>query len=123
MKIDAGAISESLKGFLNTTPQLPVVCITSGGTTVTLERNTVRFIDNFSRGERGAASVESFLASGYRVVFLYRTGSIMPFTRGFRKNISSEVNFDLLSSLENKKQGVVLHLGEEGARIKSELLF
>ena len=38
--------------------QRPVVVITSGGTTVPLERNTVRFIDNFSVGTRGAASAE-----------------------------------------------------------------
>ena len=30
----------------------------SGGTTVPLETNTVRFIDNFSSGSRGAASAE-----------------------------------------------------------------
>jgi hypothetical protein len=28
----------------------PVVVVTSGGTTVPLERNCVRFIDNFSEG-------------------------------------------------------------------------
>jgi hypothetical protein len=36
----------------------PIVCITSGGTTVPLERRCVRFIDNFSAGNRGAASTE-----------------------------------------------------------------
>ena len=36
----------------------PIVLVTSGGTTVPLEKNTVRFIDNFSTGQRGAASVE-----------------------------------------------------------------
>lgn len=39
----------------------PIVCVTSGGTTVPLERNCVRFIDNFSKGNRGAASVEEFI--------------------------------------------------------------
>ena len=38
-----------------------VVCVTSGGTTVPLEQNTVRFIDNFSSGERGCNSVEHFI--------------------------------------------------------------
>ena len=37
---------------------VPIVLITSGGTTVPLELNTVRFIDNFSSGERGAVSAE-----------------------------------------------------------------
>jgi phosphopantothenate-cysteine ligase len=42
-------------------PARPVVCVTSGGTTVPLERNCVRFIDNFSAGTRGALSTEQFL--------------------------------------------------------------
>ena len=42
----------------------PVVCVTSGGTTVPLERNCVRFIDNFSGGTRGALSAEEFLLVG-----------------------------------------------------------
>ena len=42
-------------------PARPIVVITSGGTTVPLERNCVRFIDNFSKGTRGALSAEQFL--------------------------------------------------------------
>lgn len=37
-----------------------LVCVTSGGTAVPLERRCVRFIDNFSSGNRGAASTEYF---------------------------------------------------------------
>eukprot|EP00878_Enallax_costatus_P014438 GHUV01015099.1.p1 GENE.GHUV01015099.1~~GHUV01015099.1.p1 ORF type:complete len:193 (+),score=34.46 GHUV01015099.1:752-1330(+) len=59
----------------------PIACVTSGGTTVPLERNCVRFIDNFSAGTRGALSTEQFLKAGYAVVFLTRTGSIQPFTQ------------------------------------------
>jgi phosphopantothenate-cysteine ligase len=36
-----------------------LVLITSGGTTVPLEKQTVRFIDNFSAGTRGAVSTFS----------------------------------------------------------------
>jgi hypothetical protein len=39
----------------------PLVVVTSGGTTVPLERRCVRFIDNFSAGTRGALSTEEFL--------------------------------------------------------------
>ena len=39
----------------------PIAVITSGGTTVPLEKNCVRFIDNFSKGTRGALSAEEFL--------------------------------------------------------------
>lgn len=35
-----------------------VAVVTCGGTTVPLEHNTVRFLDNFSTGSRGAASAE-----------------------------------------------------------------
>ncbi|KAJ1493050.1 DNA/pantothenate metabolism flavoprotein [Baffinella frigidus] len=56
-----------------------VVLVTSGGTTVPLERNTVRFIDNFSTGSRGGKSAECFLDQGYAVIFLHRSGSIEPF--------------------------------------------
>ncbi|CAL5332881.1 unnamed protein product [Camellia sinensis] len=56
-----------------------VVCVTSGGTTVPLEKRCVRYIDNFSSGHRGAASTEYFLKAGYSVIFLYRRGSCQPF--------------------------------------------
>ena len=58
-----------------------VVLITSGGTTVPLESRTVRFLDNFSSGRRGASSAEYFLDSGYAVVFLHRRRSLYPYTR------------------------------------------
>uniref|UniRef100_A0A0K0D545 DFP domain-containing protein n=1 Tax=Angiostrongylus cantonensis TaxID=6313 RepID=A0A0K0D545_ANGCA len=54
----------------------------SGGTKVNLEKNCVRFIDNFSMGTRGAASSEYFIA-GYAVIFLHREESLKPFSRNF----------------------------------------
>ena len=35
-------------------PSCKIALVTSGGTTVPLEKRTVRFIDNFSTGGRGA---------------------------------------------------------------------
>lgn len=58
-----------------------IVLITSGGTTVPLESNTVRFVDNFSQGTRGALSAEYFLKHGYAVIFLHRIRSYEPFSR------------------------------------------
>ena len=55
----------------------------SGGTTVPLESRTVRFIDNFSVGTRGASSTEYFLRAGYAVLLLHRRGSLEPFKRHF----------------------------------------
>ena len=60
-----------------------VVLVTSGGTTVPLEKQTVRFIDNFSAGTRGSASAEYFLANGYAVIFLHRQNSLLPYSRHF----------------------------------------
>ncbi|XP_047498894.1 phosphopantothenate--cysteine ligase-like isoform X1 [Penaeus chinensis] len=59
----------------------PIALVTSGGTTVPLERNTVRFVDNFSAGTRGAASTEYFLSQGYAVIFIHREKSVTPFLR------------------------------------------
>ena len=49
-------ITESVQAFVETHRQAghKVVLVTSGGTTVPLEKNMVRFLDNFSAGTRGA---------------------------------------------------------------------
>ncbi|RDL31505.1 CoaB-like protein [Venustampulla echinocandica] len=60
-----------------------VVLVTSGGTTVPLERQTVRFIDNFSAGTRGATSAEYFLENDYAVIFLHRQFSLLPYSRHY----------------------------------------
>ncbi|GAA5905440.1 phosphopantothenate--cysteine ligase CAB2 [Sporobolomyces salmoneus] len=61
-----------------------VVLVTSGGTTVPLEHNVVRFLDNFSAGTRGASSAEHFLRTGeYAVIFLHRQHSLQPFSRHY----------------------------------------
>jgi phosphopantothenate-cysteine ligase len=56
-----------------------IVFITSGGTSIKIERNTVRSIENFSTGKRGALSAENFLESDYKVIFLYRRDSCKPY--------------------------------------------
>ena len=59
----------------------PICLVSSGGTAVDLEINSVRCIDNFSTGLRGAISVEEFLKRGYAVIHLQREGSTSPFAR------------------------------------------
>ncbi|CAN3353747.1 phosphopantothenate--cysteine ligase Cab2p [Diutina catenulata] len=78
-------ISELVKQFVgfHENSGKPVVLVTSGGTTVPLENNTVRFIDNFSAGTRGATSAEYFLENGYAVVFLHREFSLLPYSRHY----------------------------------------
>jgi len=56
-----------------------ICLLTSGGTTVPLEHRTVRYIDNFSTGGRGAKMCEEFLGQGFAVIFLHRRGSKFPF--------------------------------------------
>lgn len=56
-----------------------IILITSGGTSIKLERNTVRSIENFSTGKRGALCCEQFLYENYFVIFLYRKDSCLPF--------------------------------------------
>ena len=63
-----------------------VVLITSGGTSVKLEKNTVRSIENFSTGKRGALCAEEFLKKGYKVIFLHRDNSLLPFNHHFNLN-------------------------------------
>eukprot|EP01063_Lacrimia_lanifica_P004253 TRINITY_DN12375_c0_g1_i1.p1 TRINITY_DN12375_c0_g1~~TRINITY_DN12375_c0_g1_i1.p1 ORF type:complete len:349 (+),score=119.70 TRINITY_DN12375_c0_g1_i1:116-1048(+) len=58
-----------------------IAVVTSGGTQVPLERNEVRYMTNFSTGNRGATSAEHFLKAGYTVIFVTKKGSIQPFTR------------------------------------------
>jgi phosphopantothenoylcysteine synthetase/decarboxylase len=60
-----------------------IALVTSGGTTVPLENNTVRFIDNFSAGTRGATSAEYLLENGYAVIFLHRQFSLLPYSRHY----------------------------------------
>jgi phosphopantothenate-cysteine ligase len=74
---------ENIQNWLPTIDGKPVALVTSGGTTIPLERNTVRFLDNFSGGRRGAASAEYFLRNGYAVIFLHRKNSLEPFSRHF----------------------------------------
>uniref|UniRef100_A0A061RPX1 Phosphopantothenate-cysteine ligase n=1 Tax=Tetraselmis sp. GSL018 TaxID=582737 RepID=A0A061RPX1_9CHLO len=94
----------------------PVVCVTSGGTTVPLEKQCVRFIDNFSTGTRGAKSAERFLEKGYAVVFLTRKGSVQPFTDA----LSNESSFAVLKEALklSPTNGLELQETKAGAGLK-----
>ncbi|KAF1951686.1 phosphopantothenate-cysteine ligase-like protein [Byssothecium circinans] len=70
-----------------------VVLVTSGGTTVPLETHTVRYIDNFSAGTRGATSAEYFLQNRYAVIFLHRQFSLLPYSRHYSHNTRSFLDY------------------------------
>ena len=118
--------SEDISNFIRYNSGRRIACVTSGGTKVPLEVNMVRFIDNFSRGERGATSAEYFLAHEYAVIFLYRVGSIMPFTGALRRNISNEIDHHMLSRMQVAANGhIELQLPDDGnasCSMKDELL-
>ena len=102
--------------FIESVGAGPLVLITSGGTIVPIEHNTVRFVDNFSAGTRGSASAEYFLKKNYKVIFLYRLKSCEPFTRHF--NMSQ-----LLESLSISDSGLLevnSPLGEKLSQIAKD---
>lgn len=82
-----------LERHASESPDRRVVLITSGGTTVPLERQTVRFIDNFSAGTRGATSAEYFLSAGYAVIFLHRQFSLQPYSRHYSHSTDCLLDF------------------------------
>jgi len=63
----------------------PIALVTSGGTATDLEVRAVRYLDNFSTGQRGSVSVEEFLKRGYAVIHLWREGSAAPYSRVMSK--------------------------------------
>ena len=74
----------ALQDFCESNQDQHMILVTSGGTTIPFEKNTVRFIDNFSQGTRGSASTEHFLKfKQCSVIFLYRTTTLRPFMRHF----------------------------------------
>ncbi|KAE9306065.1 hypothetical protein PF008_g21559 [Phytophthora fragariae] len=95
-----------------------VAVVTSGGTTVPLERNTVRFLDNFSTGSRGAASVEYLLGLGYAVIYVHRPGSIAPFARHLQRATCSSLDVDFLEHLDVRGEEIRLLVEDLAAKKK-----
>ena len=58
-----------------------------------LEHQTVRFIDNFSAGTRGATSAEYFLEEGYAVIFMHRQFSLQPYSRHYSHSLNCFLEF------------------------------
>ena len=102
---------EKIHNFISSNSHLPLCLVTSGGTTVPLEVNTVRFVDNFSAGTRGSASAEYFLASGFAVIFLYRDKSLQPFSRHFDTR-------DLLQAMKVVGEGDIAISGDMAKQLK-----
>ncbi|KAI8054524.1 DNA/pantothenate metabolism flavoprotein [Syncephalis plumigaleata] len=82
-----------------------VALVTSGGTTVPLEVNTVRFMDNFSAGTRGATSAEYLLEQGYAVIFMHRQFSLQPYSRHYSHTTNCFLDHMTLDENNNIKVG------------------
>jgi phosphopantothenate---cysteine ligase (ATP) len=87
-----------------------VVLVTSGGTQVPLEQQTVRYIDNFSAGTRGACSAEYFLESGYAVIFLHRQFSLLPYSRHYSHSTNCFLDF---MEEEGEEEQEDVNIGED----------
>jgi len=97
---------EFIQYHTETSPDRRIVLVTSGGTTVPLENQTVRFIDNFSAGTRGATSAEYFLKQGYAVIFLHRQFSLLPYSRHYSH--STNCFLDFMDESQDDDEGVVV---------------
>lgn len=86
-------VKEFIRFHQETNPERRIAIVTSGGTTVPLEKQTVRFIDNFSAGTRGATSAEYFLQNGYAVIFLHRQFSLLPYSRHYSHSTNCFLDF------------------------------
>jgi len=89
VEADARPAMDALVGaMLRSGGRLAVV--TSGGTTVPLEARTVRYVDNFSTGNRGAGLAERLLAAGYGVLYLHRSTAAFPFARAAAASLAAD---------------------------------
>ena len=108
--------------------QHPIALVTSGGTCVPLESHTVRFIDNFSVGQRGAASAEYLLERGYAVIYLFRKRSLEPYSRHcVSLAVPSSNIFDLLeidaaghTVVRSEMQSIATEMLRRWQRIREE---
>jgi len=110
-------IIDKLKEFINYQKRIDrkIAFVTSGGTTVPLEKNTVRYLDNFSGGGRGSASAEYFIEQGYAVIFLCRRHSLQPFSRQFLQTHSENSILEYL--VKDPKTGSVEVLPQYNAKV------
>ena len=93
LKSHEALVREFVEYHLHSSPNRRIALVTSGGTTVPLENQTVRFIDNFSAGTRGATSAEYFLEEGYAVIFLHRQYSLLPYSRHYSHSTNCFLDF------------------------------
>lgn len=88
-----------------------IAVVTSGGTSVKMEKAGVRAIENFSTGRRGAISAEYFMQNGFVVLYLHRTGCQLPYLRTVNDAWPNNLNF--LDIFRTTKGGSELTLSND----------
>ncbi|KAI6168418.1 DNA/pantothenate metabolism flavoprotein [Pisolithus thermaeus] len=96
-------LMSDVRSFIAKHKDKRVVLVTSGGTSVPLELNVVRFLDNFST--RGATSAEYFLKQGYAVIFMHRQFSLQPFSRNYSHSTHPFLDFLEIEEDSKAQQG------------------
>lgn len=79
-----GVVSPSSIG---STPPIRLAIVTSGSVPTPLDTGMVNYLDTLGSGNRAAACAEAFLKAGYHVLFLYREGSLRPYSRVLAKRM------------------------------------
>lgn len=92
---DVGLYGTNIVNFMGDIDEenVKIAVVTSGGTSVPMEKAGVRAIENFSTGKRGAVSAEYFLKNGYFVIYLHRAECLLPFLRTMKDTWPNRLNF------------------------------
>ena len=91
---DSAAGTERVSHTKSTTP--PIRRFTK----LSFPPSSVRFLDNFSAGTRGATSAEYFLRAGYAVIFMHRSNIV----RILQKN-ENKFSFKSKKTIEQSASG------------------
>nr|CCC89682.1 conserved hypothetical protein [Trypanosoma congolense IL3000] len=93
--------------------------VSSGGTSVPLEMNAVRFVTNFSTGSRGAGLVEDLVVREWACILLHSESAQLPFRR-VMDNMDTERFFTELMAPE--KSSAVASIVGTYSKYKTRLL-
>lgn len=104
-------------------PITRLAIVTSGSVPTPLDTDSVNYLDTLGSGNRAAACAEEFLRRGYHVVFLYRDGSLRPFSRVLAKRMKKTHALTDQVQLNSKTGRVELVMNaDEEARMTQVLM-
>lgn len=104
-------------------PITRLAIVTSGSVPTPLDTDSVNYLDTLGSGNRAAACAEEFLRKGYHVIFLYRDGSLRPFSRVLAKRMKKTHALTDQVQLNSKTGRVELVMdADEEARMTQVLM-